>query len=95
MSAYIYIMTNKPNGTLYVGVTNDISRRVWEHKQAKIEGFTKKYSLKRLVFFEKLPTIKEAIAQEKCIKNWERRFKVKLILDNNPDWHDLYETINN
>ena len=93
MSGYVYIMTNKPNGTLYVGVTSNLSRRVWEHKEGNVKGFTKKYDLKKLVFFEELPTIEGAIEQEKRIKNWERRFKIKLVLDSNPDWNDLYEAL--
>ncbi len=94
MTGYVYIMTNKPNGTLYIGVTNNLSRRVWEHKENKVEGFTQKYGLKTLVFFEEFETMPLAISEEKRIKAWKRSWKVRLILEMNSEWEDLYETLN-
>jgi putative endonuclease len=91
-SAYVYIMTNRPNGTLYVGVTNDIGRRAYEHREGLIEGFTKRYGLKRLVWYEHHETITGAIQREKNMKHWPRAWKVRLILAANPTWEDLYET---
>ncbi|MBA4788181.1 MAG: GIY-YIG nuclease family protein [Rhizobiales bacterium] len=91
--AYVYILTNRPNGTLYVGVTNDLVRRVWEHREALAEGFTKRYGLKQLVYFEPHQTILLAIQREKTLKHWPRAWKVRLILDMNPAWRDLYLSI--
>lgn len=93
MPFYVYIVTNKPNGTLYTGVTNNLSRRIHEHREGKAESFTKKYALKILVYIEEYTTINEAIHREKCIKTWKRAWKVKRILEQNPQWNDLYETI--
>jgi putative endonuclease len=90
---WVYIMTNKPRGTLYVGVTSDIARRAFEHRQAAVDGFTKRHGLKRLVFAERHETIEEAIAREKRLKNWQRAWKIDLILSVNPAWDDLYESI--
>jgi putative endonuclease len=90
---WIYILTNRPNGTLYVGVTADLARRVYEHREGLVEGFTKRYGLKRLVYVERHDDIRDAIRREKNIKNWRRAWKVRLILANNPDWRDLYETL--
>ncbi len=92
--AFVYIMTNKPNGILYVGVTNDIARRAWEHREGIIPGFTKRYGLKRLVWYEPHSSIVAAIQREKNIKHWSRAWKVRVILAANPNWDDLYETIN-
>ncbi|HET55300.1 MAG TPA: GIY-YIG nuclease family protein [Ignavibacteria bacterium] len=90
---YLYIMTNKKYGTLYTGVTNDLVRRVSEHKQGVIKGFTKKYNLKMLVYYEIYNDIKEAIKREKAIKKWNRKWKIELIEKMNPDWNDLYNEI--
>ncbi len=90
---WVYIMTNKPNGILYVGVTSDLARRVSEHRDGAVEGFTKKYGLKRLVHAEFHDEIERAIQREKTIKHWSRAWKANLILASNPDWNDLYETI--
>jgi putative endonuclease len=87
---WVYIMTNRPNGTLYTGVTNDIARRAFEHREGLIEGFTKQYGLKRLVFMQFYEDIRNAIQRERNMKHWPRAWKVKLILDANPDWRDLY-----
>jgi putative endonuclease len=91
--AWVYIMTNRPNGTLYVGVTGDIVRRAWEHREGAIEGFTKTYDLKRLVYFEAHETMLAAIQREKNMKHWSRAWKVGLILEANPAWADLYDTL--
>ena len=85
---YVYILTN-PSRVLYVGVTNDLQRRVWEHKQGIFKGFTTKYGLKELVYFEAFGNIRAAIAREKQIKGWLRARKTKLISSANPSWKDL------
>jgi len=85
---FVYIVTNK-SGTLYTGVTNDLSRRVYEHKQKLVPGFTKKYNITRLVYFEETDDIKAAIAREKQIKGWLRSKKIALIESLNPKWEDL------
>lgn len=90
---WIYILTNRPNGTLYVGVTSDIARRVWEHREGVADGFTKRHALKRLVYFEPHDDIRDAIQREKLMKHWSRSWKVQLILRSNPDWSDLYEQL--
>lgn len=78
---------------LYIGVTNDLIRRVWEHKNGLIEGFTKKYKVKYLVYYEETNDILSAIAREKQLKKWRRKKKIKLIENLNPQWKDLYETL--
>ena len=85
---HVYIMTNK-SGTLYTGVTNDLLRRVFEHRQKVVEGFTRKYRINRLVYYETTSDVREAIAREKCIKGWARAKKVALIRSMNPGWQDL------
>jgi putative endonuclease len=90
---WVYIMTNGPNGTLYVGVTANLVRRVWEHREGLVAGFTKRYGLKRLVYFERHDEIEAAIQRESNIKHWSRTWKVRLILANSADWRDLYETL--
>ena len=90
---WIYIMTNKANDTLYVGVTSDLSRRVWEHREGLVDGFTKRYGLKRLVYAERHDDIRDAIQREKSIKHWPRARKVRLIHAENPDWTDLYDSM--
>jgi len=87
---WIYAMTNRPNGTLYVGVTSDLARRAWEHREGIIEGITKRHWLKRLVYWERLEDIRDAIAREKTIKHWPRARKVRMIEMDNPNWDDLY-----
>jgi len=93
MSAYIYILANKKNGTIYTGVTNDIVRRVFEHKQGFVDGFSKKYDLKTLVYFDSFESIYDAITMEKRIKRWRREWKLALIEKLNPEWQDLYEQL--
>ena len=86
---YLYILTNKKNGTLYVGVTNNLERRMFEHKHKLVEGFTKKYGLDRLIYFEVFQYVNDAIKREKNIKKWKRQWKINLIEEENPDWEDL------
>jgi putative endonuclease len=88
---FVYIMASKAWGTLYIGVTNDLMRRVFEHKQGLVEGFTKRYGLKMLVYFEEHATALDAIHREKRLKKWPRVWKVNLIRTGNPDWKDLAE----
>ncbi|MFI5200764.1 MAG: GIY-YIG nuclease family protein [Candidatus Kapaibacterium sp.] len=90
---YVYIMASQRNGTLYIGVTNDIERRVAEHKQGIIEGFTKEHHVDRLVHFEYFPHIDDAIRREKQLKKWNRAWKLELIEKRNPEWIDL-STVN-
>ena len=90
---WVYIMTNRPNGTLYLGVTSDIVRRVWEHREGLVEGFTKRYDLTRLVYAERHEEIAAAIRRERTMKHWPRAWKVRLIRKQNPDWDDLHETL--
>jgi putative endonuclease len=87
---WVYIMTNRQNGTLYTGVTSDLARRVYEHREGIYGGFTKHYGLKRLVYFESYDDIRYAIQREKNLKHWPRAWKARLILDMNPEWRDLY-----
>ena len=90
---WVYIVTNRPRGTLYVGVTSDIQRRAWEHRDGIVDGFTKRYALKRLVYVEHHDEIELAIQREKLIKHWSRAWKFDLIHSMNPDWNDLYDTL--
>jgi putative endonuclease len=90
---YVYILTNKPRGTLYVGVTNDLVRRVHEHREGVVPGFTKTYGLKQLVYFEKYDAPSSAIQREKNIKHWSRQWKFDLVRSLNPQWRDLYNDI--
>jgi putative endonuclease len=91
--SWVYILASAPNGILYAGVTNNLVRRVYEHRNGLIAGFTKRYSIKRLVYFERYEEIQAAIQREHNIKHWSRKWKVRLILANNPDWSDLYDSI--
>jgi putative endonuclease len=91
---YIYILASGPNGTLYTGMTNNLSRRVYEHREGLVEGFTKRYGVDRLVYFEEFPTAHDAIRREKRIKKYPRAWKINLILAQNPAWRDLAETLN-
>lgn len=87
---YVYILSNGKNGTLYIGVTNNLLRRVKEHKEKIKDGFTKKYSLADLVYYEQTENVHSAISREKVLKKWERQWKINLIEKGNPDWRDLY-----
>lgn len=90
---YIYILTNQINTTLYIGVTNNLIKRLYEHKNNIVDGFTKKYKLKKLIYFEEYYDIKEAINREKQLKNWHRQWKINLIKVKNPFFNDLSNTI--
>lgn len=87
---FVYMLASKRNGTLYVGVTSNLSRRVYEHREGIIQGFTTNYGVKLLVWYEAFPTALEAIAAEKRIKRWRRAWKLELIERENPQWRDLY-----
>ena len=89
----VYILANKPRGTLYVGVTNHLARRAWEHRESVAEGFTKRYDVKTLVYIESHEDIREAIAREKKLKRWRRAWKIELIGRDNPSWRDLFDEI--
>jgi putative endonuclease len=90
---WVYFMTNRRDGILYFGVTNNLARRAFEHREGLMAGFTKRYGLKRLVYFERFDDIRLALQREKTIKHWPRAWKVRLIHRMNPQWSDLYETL--
>ena len=90
MQYYVYILSSRKKGTLYIGVTSDLLKRIYEHKNDLVEGFTKKYKVHNLVYFEMTESIESAIAQEKKLKKWNREWKIRLIEKSNPDWRDLY-----
>ena len=92
--AHVYILASRRNGTLYTGVTSDLARRLFEHREELTPGFTSRYNVKRLVFYEEYPLLAEAIHREKRIKKWSRAMKIRLIEQTNPKWDDLYETLN-
>ena len=89
----VYILCSKRNGTLYVGVTNDLARRVHEHRTGAVPGFTRRYDVTRLVWYEDYGEVTEAIAREKSLKRWKRAWKLALIERMNPEWRDLYEDL--
>ena len=89
----VYILTNKRKGTLYIGVTSNLVQRVWQHKTHLVPGFTQKYKLHKLVYYELLETMEAAIQYEKRLKKWNREWKIELIEDMNPGWNDLYPNI--
>ncbi len=93
MGGWVYIMTNRPNGTLYIGVTSDISRRVFEHREGLVPGFTKQYGLDRLVWLERHDDIRTAIQRERTMKHWLRAWKVRTIMFDNPEWRDLADDL--
>ncbi|MBL8520535.1 MAG: GIY-YIG nuclease family protein [Betaproteobacteria bacterium] len=90
---FVYLITNQPYGTLYIGVTNILARRVYEHREGLVEGFSKDRGLSRLVWYEVHQDVNEAIAREKRIKKWHRDWKINLIQAMNPEWNDLYDSI--
>ncbi len=90
---YVYILASKRNGTLYIGVTNDLVKRVYQHREGITDGFTKKYNVHKLMYFEATNDIHAALYREKRLKAWKRAWKIRLIQESNPDWKDLYETI--
>ncbi|MBN8570672.1 MAG: GIY-YIG nuclease family protein [Ignavibacteria bacterium] len=87
---YVYILSSRKNGTLYIGVTNNLLRRVKEHKEKNSKGFTKKYNVTDLVYYEQTENVHSAISREKVLKKWERQWKINLIERDNPEWKDLY-----
>jgi putative endonuclease len=89
----VYLMASKRNGTLYVGVTSNLIQRVWQHKSGLMEGFTKRYGVHTLVWYEVHETMQTAIAREKAMKEWKRAWKIELIEKSNPEWCDLYEKL--
>ncbi len=89
----VYMMASQRNGTLYIGVTSNLIKRIWEHKTNVVEGFTKKYGIHLLVWYEVHETMGSAIQKEKALKKWQRKWKIDLIESLNPDWKDLYKTI--
>ena len=95
MAYYVYLLASKKHGTLYLGVTNDLVRRVYEHRTKAVEGFTKRYAVGKLVWFEIHDTAEAAIMREKELKKWRRDWKIRLIEEQNPGWVDLYPGISN
>jgi putative endonuclease len=93
MASWVYILASQPRGTLYVGVTTDLVGRVWEHREGLTPGFTSRYGVKRLVWYQEYTDIRDAIDEEKRIKRWRRAWKLKLIEASNPQWRDPYEEI--
>ena len=89
----VYILASKRNGTLYIGVTSDLVKRIWQHKNNMVEGFTKHYGVHQLVWYELHETMESAISKEKMLKNWKRAWKLELIERSNPNWEDLHESI--
>jgi putative endonuclease len=92
-SYFVYILASKKNGTLYIGVTDNLVKRVWQHKNKVTEGFTYYYDVDKLVYFEETPDVLSAITREKQLKKWNRAWKIRLIEERNPDWKDLYTNI--
>jgi len=90
---YVYVLTNKLNRVLYIGITNDLRRRIFEHKNKLVEGFTKKYNLTKLVYYEATDEVESAIKREKQLKNWYREWKINLINQFNREWKDLSECL--
>ena len=90
---YVYLLASQRNGTLYIGVTGDLVRRIWEHREGAIPGFTRDYDVKRLVWYEQHGDIREAITREKRLKRWKRAWKLALIEDANPQWRDLWDDL--
>jgi putative endonuclease len=93
MTAFVYILASKRNGTLYVGSTTSLARRIFEHKTEAVKGFTQKYHVKILVHVEIFPSLEEALQREKNLKDWQRNWKLELIEKDNPTWRDLYDDI--
>lgn len=91
---YTYILASQKRGTLYIGVTSNLQKRIWEHREGISEGFSSKYKVFRLVHFEMFDLISAAIAREKQLKRWRREWKIKLVEEHNPEWKDLYKLLN-
>jgi putative endonuclease len=94
VGGYTYILASRPYGTLYIGVTNDLAFRIWQHREGDGSGFCREYGVYRLVHYEVFEDISNAIHREKRLKKWNRRWKIELIEAGNPRWDDLYETLN-
>ena len=92
-SYFVYILASERNGTLYIGVTNNLERRVFEHKSKTVEGFTSKYNTTQLVYYEETSDVNSALQREKQLKKWNRQWKLKLIEEKNPEWVDLYNEL--
>ena len=90
---YVYILASKKNGTLYIGITSNLIKRIYEHKNSLVEGFTQKYCVHRLVYYEATNDVESAITREKRLKKWHRKWKIDLIEKNNPEWRDLYHDL--
>jgi putative endonuclease len=90
---YVYFLASRPGGAIYIGVTNDLIRRVYEHRTGAVKGHTSRYKIHRLIYFESYGDVRDALQREKNIKHWPRVWKTRLILEKNPDWHDLFEEI--
>ena len=90
---YVYIIASRRNGTIYIGVTSDLVERIWEHKEKLVEGFSKRYNIDKLVYYEQHTDVKEAIIREKRLKKWNRQWKLELIEKDNPNWVDLYNQL--
>ena len=93
MSFYVYILASRRNGTLYIGMTDDLARRVWMHREGVLPGFTKEYNVKILVWYEVHETRESAFARERAMKKWNRAWKIELIQKMNPEWRDLYDDL--
>jgi putative endonuclease len=93
LGGWVYLITNKRNGILYAGVTSDLPRRIYEHREGQVRGFSKRYGLKMLIYYERFDNIRDAIRREKTIKHWPRAWKVRLLHGSNPNWDDLYDTL--
>jgi putative endonuclease len=94
MAYHVSMLASGRHGTLYVGVTKDLSRRIWEHRESQYPGFTERYGVTRLVWYEAYERVDEAIAREKALKKWRRDWKIRLIEEMNPEWEDLYLSLN-
>ena len=94
MAFYVYILASRRNGTLYIGMTDDLARRAYQHRIGAVDGFTKRYGIKVLVWYEIHETRESAFVRERQLKKWDRAWKLRLIETGNPDWHDLFESLN-
>ena len=90
---FVYILANRRNGTLYIGITNNLVRRIYEHKNGLVEGFTKTYNVYLLVYYEEYNEVRNAIEREKILKKWNRKWKIRIIEKTNPEWNDLYDEL--
>jgi putative endonuclease len=90
---FVYILTNRPKGVLYVGVTNDLARRIWQHRSKAVPGFTRTYGVTKLIYYEEHASVLQARERERAMKRWRRAWKFKLIEEVNPTWRDLYDEL--